>query len=396
MTDDFGIRNQSLGSGIPSNRPHKSAPQIPKDACSHLISVGLWESITGDKLNPEKLLQIQDIFVPSNMGGSKIVSSKSIQYLMMARDRQECRTLQNMIQDGNNTTRDEIFNALYPNLGELSIDSSANFVIQKMCEHATKEQQGFLLTFFLEDINRIVNHPNGCRVLQKYIEFTTPANIDKIFMALLPTFVPLCSSQNGNHIAQRFISNLPERIPLIIDIIRPHVVVLVLDNWGCRVIQQLFEKLPIESLLPLVDQILKHADHLAANQFGNYVIQNIISSGNADHINELVKLFKGHFYEFSIHKFASNVIEKCIRKADEAQKMMIFNEIIGDGDEYDNDRIERLIKDQFGNYVIQRIIEFGTKNQKNAINNVVNERYDYITQNSFARHVMTCLSKNGF
>ena len=363
----------------------------------NLIPADLWEAITGESTTPDAVYHIQETaFNLGRPGTSKLTR----QYTRMAKDRQECRTLQQQLQDGTPEERSEIFNALFSQFRELISDPSANYVIQKLCEVATPEQQNQMADFFLRCATSVVEHPNGCRVLQKFIETTDTANVDALFEALKGNLIELCRSLNGNHIVQRFITKLPGRIDEIIEILRPQVVELGVDNCGCRVVQKLFDQISIDRLRPLVEEVLKRATTLAENQYGNYVVQSILKSGERSYVSELIKSFTGHFYEFSVHKFASNVIEKCIRGATPAQRQMIFEEVIGDesGDEsgYGSDKILRLIKDQFGNYVIQRILEFGTESQQLAIYNVVCDNVDDLRSLNYAKHVISRLERLGY
>ena len=302
-----------------------------------------------------------------------------------------------MLDNDSPAERGVIFESLFPCLEELTYDASANYVIQKLCEKLTVEQQDKMLKFFLKNMNRIIEHPNGCRVLQKFIESTSTNNIDVIFNALKPSLIPLCKSLNGNHIVQRFIESLPNRVEEIILIIKPHVIHLVVDNCGCRVVQKLFEEIePIDRLHDLVVEVLNNAADLATNQYGNYVVQNILEAGKPEHIAALINAFKGHFYQFSNHKFASNVIEKCIRGATKEQRDIIFAEILGTKGNYQNYRISKMAGDQFGNYVMQRIIECATDEQQNAIYEAVYDNYDDLITINYAKHVITRLEKIGF
>jgi hypothetical protein len=248
----------------------------------------------------------------------------------------------------------------------------------------------------LSDIHRIVEHQNGCRVLQRFIENATTGDVDQLFLALKTSLITLCYSANGNHIVQRFIELLPARLGEIVVELEPQVGRLVVDNCGCRVIQRLFEKYDIAELRPLVEQVMRCAGDLALNQYGNYVVQNILEAGPDEDVTRLIRAFAGKFHHFSIHKFASNVIEKCIRRASSAQRQAIFAEIVGAPGRWENDRILKMAGDQFGNYVIQRIIEFGSGLQQTAIYDVVNENYDDLAEEVYARHVISRLEDQGF
>ncbi|KAH0795506.1 Pumilio-family RNA binding repeat containing protein [Histomonas meleagridis] len=400
----FGCTNETIAHSLPRsssngyyhrNPNHFTFNQFATDTKRvHLISSDLWEAITGERQTPSGICQILDSSVPmSNTPNS--ISLQSMEYVLMARDRQGSRILQKKLDESTPQDRTTIFNSLYPQLSELVYDTSGNFVIQKLCEYLTPEQQQRMLNFFLENIQIIIDNPNGCRVLQKFIEFTTKPNISSIFDAVKPSFIPLCFSQNGNHIVQRFIESLPDRTNEIIEAIEPHLFNLVVDNCGCRVIQRLFDRCPIDELENLVQEVLKCPEKLATNQYGNYVVQNILAAGKKEHISALIKSFRGHFYEFSIHKFASNVIEKCIRDATKDEQMEIFVEIIGDENHFLKDRILRMISDQFGNYVIQRIIENGSESMQNVIYEVVYDNFDDLNGN-YAKHVIAKLEKMGF
>jgi hypothetical protein len=304
--------------------------------------------------------------------------------------------MQHRLESGTASEVSAIFDALYPNLGELVADPAANFVIQKLCELITPAQQNLMFQFFAADVFPIIDHPISCRVLQKFIETTSRENVALIFDAIKSRLLQLCVSQNGNHIVQRFIEALPDRLGEIIGLIRPHLARLAVDNCGCRVVQRLFDKYDVDALAPLVAEVLAAAADLATNQYGNYVVQTILEARRPDHLSALVAAFRGHFSDFSVHKFASNVIEKCIRGASRAEQVVIFAEIIGEEGAYQEDRIAGMVGDQFGNYVVQRIIEYGTESQQNAIYAVVYDRYDRLSEITYAGYVISKLASLGF
>ncbi|KAK8875365.1 hypothetical protein M9Y10_005530 [Tritrichomonas musculus] len=451
------LYSSSSGSFNYKNHFHTNNPESEANCHVHLIPSDLWEAITGEHLSPQNICQLCDIAIPSNnynninnstnsispqINQNSVSSDLNHQYVQMARDRQGSRQLQQKIQDCSDAERSLIFAAIIPSLSELVYDQSSNYVIQKLCEYLNnpitnknttnrnknvytssdsdqenangnqidlsdsstnkiyndyREYDQSFLAFFLSDIQRVVEHPNSCRVLQKYIEHTNSVeNVDQIYVAVRDQLNPMCTSPNGNHIVQRFIEMLPKRVPEVVSIIKPYVSTLVIDSCGCRVVQKLFDKYNISLLRPLVDEVLTCAADLATNQYGNYVVQNILESGPDSDIEALIHEFKGGFYNFSIHKFASNVIEKCIRRANPEQREEIFEEIIGDDGKFEEQRILKMVTDQFGNYVMQRIIEFGSESQQNAIYEVVYDHYAEAMKKNYARHVITRLQALGY
>jgi hypothetical protein len=348
--------------------------------------------MTGERVSPDHITRLFDNSIPSADASSEVSS----QYVSMARDRQGSRFLQQKLNDCTPRERTVIFDSLFPVMGELVMDPSSNYVIQKLCEFMTPEQENRLFGFFLSDIQEVMDHQNACRVLQKFIEHATRDHVDQLFLAAKPEFIHLGYSTNGNHIVQRFIASLPSRLEEIIVELKPHVVELVGDNCGCRVVQKLFDLYTIDQLRLLVTEILGAAADLATNQYGNYVVQTILERGPDEDVVCLIRAFAGCFYRFSVHKFASNVIEKCIRRSSQSHRDAIFEEIIGKDRHWETDRILRMVGDQFGNYVIQRIIEFGTEDQQAVIYDVVYENYEELTKQQYSRHVISKLQKLGY
>jgi hypothetical protein len=86
--------------------------------------------------------------------------------------------------------------------------------------------------------------------------------------------------------------------------------------------------------------------------FGNYVVQYILDLNDASFTNPLCLNFSGQVAPLSKQKFSSNVIEKCIRCADMNTKRVLIEELM------ESDELEKLMRDSYGNYVIQTALEF--------------------------------------
>lgn len=377
-----------------------STPQIsrvvPKyyeyapDNCAALIPVSLWEAVTGEKYK----LDIHVGHNTTNFFTTQMNDKRK--YAILAKDRQSCRKLQDDLHYGTNEFRQTVLNSIIPFLEELICDPAANFVVQKLLEYASREHKVAFLQAFKQDPYEIANHPCGSRVMQKFIECADADLIDFLYLSVRSSLLQLCYSLHGNRIVQQFIDYLPSRVTEIIDKITPQAIQLVGDNCGCRVVQHLFQPFDQKKLAPLISEVIKAAPDLTINQYGNYVIQNIIDDGSDEQISALIKSFQGYFFSFSMHKFASNVIERCIIRADETQRNFIFTDIIGSDGKYDLNRIHDLICDKFGNYVIQRILEFGSATQQQAIFEAVSIHFNELVNSGYSKHVITKLRTLGF
>jgi pumilio RNA-binding family len=63
---------------------------------------------------------------------------------------------------------------------------------------------------------------------------------------------------------------------------------------------------------PILDEVLDHADNLIRDQYGNYVIQHVLAAGRRQDIALIVTCLRGSVLALSQHKFASNVVERCL------------------------------------------------------------------------------------
>ena len=111
---------------------------------------------------------------------------------------------------------------------------------------------------------------------------------------------------------------------------------------------------------------------------------------------QIYQALKGRIYEMSIHKFASNVIEKCILNGTDEQKAEMINELLNKGDNV-HDSLISLVKDKFGNYVVQKMIEHAPENSRKAVvEHIMNNSELRKKKDVFAKHVINFIEKKGY
>ena len=108
-------------------------------------------------------------------------------------------------------------------------------------------------------------------------------------------------------------------------------------------------------------------------------------------MNQIYEGLKGNIFEFSLHKYASNVIEKALTFGTEEQRQNIIQEILKQDDEM-KECLLSLVKDKFGNYVVQKIIEYSDlKTRKNIINRIISSQS--LKRDGFSKHVINFIEK---
>lgn len=124
--------------------------------------------------------------------------------------------------------------------------------------------------------------------------------------------------------------------------------------YGCRVIQRILEHCTPEQTAPILKELHAHTEQLIQDQFGNYVIQHVLGKlsithhklmyvnncyflyitehGNAEDKSQLIAGVRGKVLVLSQHKFASNVVEKCVTHATRAERALLIEEVCGFND----------------------------------------------------------------
>ena len=64
--------------------------------------------------------------------------------------------------------------------------------------------------------------------------------------------------------------------------------------------------------------------------------QHVLKREKPEERSQIVHKLSGHVVQLSQHKFASNVIEKCLEFGDSTTRGILIEEIIGLGDNSDN------------------------------------------------------------
>jgi len=163
--------------------------------------------------------------------------------------------------------------------------------------------------------------------------------------------------QNGNHVIQKIIDRVPmEHIQNIVEAFRGNVGTLSIHTYGCRVIQRLLEKVPEPRRRFILAELHAEGPKLITDSYGNYVIQHVIEHGLPEDRARIVGLIKAQFLNYSRHKFASNVVEQCLICGDDEQRRELVTTVTAKNERAEN-TILTLLRDGYGNYVIQKLLE---------------------------------------
>ena len=156
----------------------------------------------------------------------------------------------------------------------------------------------------------------------------------------------------GSHVLEKIISCFEEEyVSFIYDYIIENFLDLAYNNNGICVIKKILTFTHKKSLHEKIKNIVKvNSLDLIQHSYGNYVIQVIVESWEDNEIKEILHLFDKKYTMLSLQKYSSNVVERCIEKFEE-----ILNQYINEVCE--SNRISEVMKNNFGNYVIQKALK---------------------------------------
>lgn len=77
-----------------------------------------------------------------------------------------------------------------------------------------------------------------------------------------------------------------------------------------------------------MEELHKNTSQLVQDQYGNYVIQHILEHGEPKDKALIISKIKGHVLQLSKHKFASNVVEKCVAYGSVGDRQELIEEVL--------------------------------------------------------------------
>ncbi|KAE7998945.1 hypothetical protein FH972_003438 [Carpinus fangiana] len=303
-------------------------------------------------------------------------------------DQHGSRFIQQKLEHCSVEDKASVFKEVLPHASKLMIDVFGNYVIQKFFEHGSLEQRKELADQLAGRMLSLSLQMYGCRVIQKALDVIELDQKIQLVHELDGHVMRCVRDQNGNHVIQKCIECIPaEKIGFIISAFRGQVAMLSTHPYGCRVIQRVLEHCSDELQVQCVmDEILESAYVLAQDQYGNYVTQHVLEMGKPHARSQIIRNLTGTVVTMSQHKYASNVVEKCLEHGDTLERELLIEEIIGQSE--DNDNLLIMMKDQFANYVVQKILEISNDKQREILLNRIRVHLHALKKYTYGKHIV--------
>lgn len=290
---------------------------------------------------------------------------------------------------------------------QLMTDVFGNYVVQKFLELGTTEEKQLLGEQMAGHVVPLSMQMYGCRVVQKAFDHLLPEQQRILISELAGNVLQCVKDQNGNHVVQKAIERMGvDQVGFILDAFRGQVFQLATHPYGCRVIQRIFEHCPQTTTRPLMQELRSQILPLVHDQYGNYVVQHILDKGTMDDRMNVLTSVRKDFSNLSRHKFASNVMEKCISRCSSTDLHEIINSLLvssasGHGEQVDSQSeavigqvpLVMMMRDAFANYVVQKIIELSSSDDIKRIVECTGSILPSLKRTGYGKHIVGKLEK---
>ena len=241
----------------------------------------------------------------------------------------------------------------------------------------------------------LIKSKMGFKALQNRIQTNNKFANDLLFPELKNNLTQMCCDLSGNYLIQNLIYVLSyENLNVFLTLIQENLFDICLTENGSRVIQKLLDKIYLYPLL--MNKLIfslnkKDIGILFKSAYGNHLIQKYLTIIKDNQLTNFIFIYLyKNFMDLAKSKYGVCVIQRGLSEGNEIQRKKIIELILYN--------LDQIMKDSFGNFIIQFIFFKLDKNKYNEIIPII-ERIevnivDYC-KNKFSSSVIEkCFEKN--
>ena len=278
------------------------------------------------------------------------------------------RIFQNYLKNTHSDILHQIFLELKNKLPELLKDNYANYFCKKFFNSLNQKDRIEYLTIIQKDLSSLAIDITATYPIQGIIEQLGSKSEKKIiYMGIKDSISNYCYNIYGTHILEKILSYFEEEFTKeIIDYVYNNFIDLSYHINGICIVKKLLLMTHKKELHNKIKKkIYENAINLIVHQYGNYVIQTIVENWEDNELEDIINLYKNKYIYLSKQKYSSNAIERILEKNKKNLEFYI-NEIC-------RDNIFEIIKNKYGNYVIQKALKLSSGKIRDKIAGEINK-----------------------
>ena len=283
----------------------------------------------GDLTNKKNKKEKQD----ENSIIKKMLNMSDYSLSNFLKNQKDSRDAQNALTNMKEKEVDLLINKLKNFISDVTLDKYGNYFTQKLIQICVPSQRLKLIQNLEGHFIEIANNTFGTHPLQSLMEIINMPEEKKLILKyILGNETVLSFDVKGTHILQKYICNTKDedRYELNINIINL-IDKLIVDISGVCVLIKLIKHTKDKIILEKVAKYITTNEPLFFIQhpYANYAVQSLIMNPLAlPYCEKIIETIVNNYLSLSMQKFSSNVVENCIKYADENSVKKIYNEII--------------------------------------------------------------------
>ncbi len=273
------------------------------------------------------------------------------------------RIFQNYLKNTQCEILHQILLEILPQLSELLINPYANYFCKKFFTFLNQKDRIEFLTNIKSSLYFLCTNNIGTYPIQGIIEcLGSKAEKNIIINEIKFKIKELCIDPYGAHVIEKILSCFEEEnIVIIYKYISDNFLLLAYDSNGICIIKKIVSFIHKKKLHENIKSIVKeNSMEIIKHTYGNFIIQSIIENWDSNEVKEIMNLYINNLIDLSLEKFASNVIERFIEKDNEVLLKFINDLVI-------SKRSLEVMKDNYGNFVIQKALKLACGPSKNIL-----------------------------
>lgn len=304
---------------------------------------------------------------------------------MMQRELRECASMTGLVT--------AVVEEIAPHFALLMNDPVGNYFCQALIDVACPQDLAVLLRSIAGSLVDIALSRHGTCAVQRLIHVTidrAPDQTPVLTQALQNAVVRLTKDVHGHYVIQCCLDTLAyEASGFILREMRGSCIAIATHRQGCLVLQKCFDRQLDGNLVELAEEIAKHACSLSQDPFGNYVVQHVLKKCPGNGVQNLIaEALAPQLVPLSQQKFSSNVVELCFTVVDHNCRAHMIETLLND-----HEGLHRIVKDPFGNYVVQSILSTARKPQLDRVVAALKPALAEMEQSPAGRRVLANLRK---
>ena len=322
--------------------------------------------------NNQKFSSDNNIIINNKMTKKKLLEKNSENLFEYIITQKGSRKAQNLLNKMNEIDVENLLNKLIPNLSLIMADKYGNYFSKKLIQICTFSQRIKILKNLDNNFIRISKDIYGTHPLQYLIELINmPEEKNIVLNYIINNELELSIDKRGTNVLKKFIistkneerNKLDENILNIID-------KLIINQYGAIILICLIKNSKNKELIhkTIVEYISNNKPlFYIQHPYSNYVIQALLLYTNMEYCEDIIKTISNNYLALSLKKNSNNVVEVLIKCAKSSIIKKIFNDVL-----YKNN-LEYLINNNYGNYVLEKLIGKLNKEERNMLINKLEE-----------------------